>query len=43
MSMQLMNRLTAKDLAKLSVDRNVPEALRVQSRKKVVQNQSGKE
>jgi hypothetical protein len=43
MSMQLMNRLTTKDLAKLSVDRNVPEALRIQSRKKVVANQSGKE
>ena len=43
LSMQLMNRLTSKDLAKLSVDRNVPEALRIQSRKKVVSNQSGKE
>lgn len=43
LSMQLMMRLTSKDLAKLSVDRNVPEALRIQSRKKVTQNQSGKE
>ena len=43
LSMQLMNRLTSKDLAKLSVDRNVPEALRIQSRKRVVSNQSGKE
>ena len=43
MSMQLMTRLTTKDLAKLSVDRNVPEALRIQSRKKVAMNQSGKE
>jgi hypothetical protein len=43
LSMQLMTRLTAKDLAKLSVDRNVPEALRITSRKKVVANQSGKE
>ena len=43
LSMQLMTRLQAKDLAKLSVDRNVPEALRISSRKKVVQNQSGKE
>jgi hypothetical protein len=42
LSMQLMTRLTTKDLAKLSVDRNVPEALRIQSRKKVVANQSGK-
>jgi hypothetical protein len=43
LSMQLMTRLQAKDLAKLSVDRNVPEALRISSRKKVVANQSGKE
>jgi hypothetical protein len=43
MSMTLMTRLTSKDLAKLSVDRNVPEALRISSRKKVVANQSGKE
>jgi hypothetical protein len=42
MSMQLMNRLTGKDLAKLGVDRNVPEALRISSRKKVASNQSGK-
>jgi hypothetical protein len=43
MSMQLMTRLTNKDLAKLAVDRNVPEALRISSRKKVVSNQSGKD
>jgi hypothetical protein len=43
MSMQLMTRLNTKDLAKLSVDRNVPEALRISSRKKVVSNQSGKD
>ena len=43
MSLNLMTRLTAKDLAKLSVDRNVPEALRISSRKKVVANQSGKD
>jgi hypothetical protein len=43
LSMNLMSRLTTKDLAKLSVDRNVPEALRISSRKKVVQNQSGKD
>ncbi|MGH9144198.1 MAG: hypothetical protein ACRD2I_23925 [Vicinamibacterales bacterium] len=43
LSMNLMTRLTSKDLAKLSVDRNVPEALRISSRKKVVANQSGKE
>ena len=43
LSMQLMTRLQSKDLAKLSVDRNVPEALRISSRKKVTSNQSGKE
>ena len=43
LSMQLMTRLQAKDLAKLSVDRNVPEALRIAARKKVAQNQSGKD
>jgi len=43
LSMQLMTRLQTKDLAKLSVDRNVPEALRISSRKKVVANQSGKD
>jgi hypothetical protein len=43
LSMNLMTRLTARDLAKLSVDRNVPEALRISSRKKVVSNQSGKD
>ena len=43
MSMNLMNRLTTKDLQKLSVDRNVAEALRISARKKCVSNQSGKE
>jgi hypothetical protein len=43
MSMNLMTRLTAKDVVKLSVDRNVPEALRISARKKAVANQSGKE
>jgi hypothetical protein len=43
LSMTLMQRLTAKDLAKLSVDRNVSEALRIAARKKVVALQSGKE
>jgi hypothetical protein len=38
-----MNRLTTKDLQKLSVDRNVAEALRISARKKCVANQSGKE
>ena len=43
LSMSLMTRLQTKDLSKLSVDRNVPEALRIASRKKVVASQSGKE
>jgi len=43
MSMNLMNRLTTKDLQRLSVDRNVAEALRISARKKCVANQSGKE
>jgi hypothetical protein len=42
MSMNLMARLTAKDLQKLSVDRNVSEALRISARKKVVAGASGK-
>jgi hypothetical protein len=42
MSMNLMARLTAKDLQKLSVDRNVSEALRISARKKVVSGASGK-
>ena len=36
MSMNLMNRLQDADLNRLSVDRNVPEPLRVAARKKVV-------
>ena len=43
MSMNLMNRLSTKDLQKLSVDRNVAEALRISARKKVTSNQSGKD
>jgi hypothetical protein len=42
MSMNLMARLTTKDLQKLSVDRNVSEALRISARKKVVAGTSGK-
>ena len=42
MSMNLMSRLQAKDLQKLSVDRNVSEALRISARKKVVAGASGK-
>ena len=43
MSLHLMHRLAARDLAKLAVDRNVPEPLRIAARKKALANQSGKE
>jgi hypothetical protein len=43
MSLNFMSRLTTKDVGKLAVDRNVPEALRIAARKKMVSNQSGKE
>jgi len=43
LSMNLMQRLTDRDLAQLSVDRNVPEPLRIAARKKIVAKQSGKE
>jgi hypothetical protein len=42
MSLTMMARLNDRDLAKLSVDRNVPEPLRIAARKKVVANTSGK-
>jgi len=43
MSLNLMPRLNDRDLAQLSVDRNVPEPLRIAARKKVVAKQSGKD
>jgi hypothetical protein len=36
MTMNLMHRLNDRDVAQLSVDRNVPEALRIAARKKVI-------
>jgi hypothetical protein len=42
MSMNLLQRLQDRDVTQLSVDRNVPEPLRVAARKKVVANTSGK-
>jgi hypothetical protein len=42
MAMNFMGRLNHRDLAQLSVDRNVSEGLRIAARKKVVANQSGK-
>lgn len=42
MTMNFMARLNDRDLQQLSVDRNVPEPLRVAARKKVVTNTSGR-
>ena len=42
LSMNLMSRLQKGELAKLAVDRNVPEALRISARKKIVSGASGK-
>ena len=42
-SLHIMLRLNDRDLAQLSVDRNVPEPLRIAARKKIVAKQSGKE
>lgn len=42
LSLQMMSRLNDRDLAKLSVDRNVPEVLRITARKKLVASTSGK-
>jgi hypothetical protein len=42
MSMNFMSRLNARDLSQLSVDRNVPEPLRIAARKRVVASTSGK-
>ena len=41
MSLNLMGRLNARDLQKLSIDRNVPEPLRIAARKKMLQSTSG--
>jgi hypothetical protein len=42
MSMNLLQRLQDRDLSQVSVDRNVPEPLRVAARKKVLAGASGK-
>ncbi len=42
MSMNMMVRLNDRDLQQLSVDRNIPEPLRIAARKKVVANTSGR-
>jgi hypothetical protein len=42
MSLNFMSRLNSTDLKQVSVDRNVPESLRVAARKKVVGSQGGK-
>ena len=43
MSLNLLPRLHDRISQTLSVDRNVPEPLRIAARKKVVANQSGKD
>lgn len=42
MSLNMMGRLNDRDLQQLSVDRNVPEPLRIAARKKVIENTSGR-
>jgi hypothetical protein len=42
LSLNFMNRLSSRDLQQLSVDRNIPEPLRVAARKRVVANSSGR-
>jgi hypothetical protein len=42
MSLNLLSRLQDRDVAAVSVDRNVPEPLRIAARKKMVLNISGK-
>jgi hypothetical protein len=42
LSLNFLARLNTRDMSQLSVDRNVPEALRIAARKKVVANLSGK-
>lgn len=41
LSMQMLNRLTEKDVKMLSVDRNVPEALRLAARRAMVKSKHG--
>ena len=43
MSLNLLARLQVRDVQAISVDRNVPEPLRIAARKKVVASMSGKE
>ena len=43
MSLNLMSRLQAEDVQTLSVDRNVPEPLRIAARKKVVANPAARD
>jgi hypothetical protein len=42
MSLNMMNRLNDRDMSQLSVDRNVPEPLRIAARKKIVASASRK-
>jgi hypothetical protein len=40
MTLQLLNRLTEKDVKMLTSDRNIPEPLRIAARKKVSEKAS---
>jgi hypothetical protein len=42
LSLNLLGRLQDRDVQAISVDRNVPEPLRIAARKKVLSNVSGK-
>ena len=39
--MNLLSRLNERDLAQVSIDRNVPEPIRIAARKKVVAAKTG--
>jgi hypothetical protein len=41
LSMQMLNRLTERDVKMLSVDRNVPEILRLAARRAMVKSKHG--
>ena len=38
LTLNILSRLNAKDMSTLAVDRNVPEAVRIAARKKIVAN-----
>jgi hypothetical protein len=40
LSMNLLQRVNAKDLGQIAIDRNVPEPVRIAARKKTVENRT---